>query len=98
MTVDLCQCVEVDDRAHDRVTGDHGRFLRDVWNQIGNPPQHDVLERLLNQLGKCALMLVENREHATPSDSEVRQELVKAGVLLTVLAADGTAEYTYPST
>jgi hypothetical protein len=40
---------------------------------------------------------VQNMDNQTPSESEIQRDLVKVGVLLTLLAADGTPEYSYPS-
>jgi hypothetical protein len=95
----LCTCMEVSDKAHARLTSEHGRYLRQVWLELSQwqGPQDHVFEKLVAALGQVGEKLVQNMDNQTPSESEIQRDLVKVGVLLTLLAADGTPEYSYPS-
>jgi len=92
MSVDLCQCQNVDDKASARLASPEGEFLTAVWRQTaqGNP-RYNLLEHSLEQFGKVAILLTK----ADSPDSEIYRSLVQLCVLLTALAAQGAPEYTY---
>jgi hypothetical protein len=99
MTVDLCQCQNVNEMAAKRVASDEGRFLRAVWTEVQNStPRAHTFVRLVTDIGLLGCKLVDNTE--TPgevSTTEIQRELVKIAALLTHLATSGTPEYAYPA-
>jgi len=98
-TVSLCVCAEPSDRAHARLTSEQGKYLSQVWLELSQwrGPQDHLLEKIFHALGEISTKLVDNMDTQNPSESEIQRDLVKVGVLLTLLAADGTPEYSYPS-
>lgn len=97
VTSDLCLCTEVDEKAHDRTQTNPGRFLREIFLLRSTAPAHNLVEEMAEQFGTLAMMLVRNRDGGTPPESDIRQHMIRLGILLTALASYGTPEYTYPS-
>lgn len=97
-TVDLCQCVEVDEAAFQRLNTERGKFLRVVWEQARSyEGGNHLLEAALSELGMVAMHLVKNDADRSIPDEEIYHKLANLAATVTLLAAVGTPEYAYPS-
>lgn len=98
LTLDLCQCVEVEELAYQRLASDAGQFLRAVLAEVQNAlPVDHLFERVSEQLGTLGMKIVKNDLNREVSDQEIRREIVYLVANLTILATKGTPEYAYPS-
>lgn len=98
VTIDLCLCVNPSDKANFRHVSAIGQFTRAVYEEASaNTVGRNLFEHLVEQVGQIGAALVSNLDTNSPNDNEIRQLMVKAGRTLTLLAAEGTPEYPYPS-
>jgi hypothetical protein len=100
VTLDLCQCIEVEETAYKRLNTITGTFVQEVLREAQNfehQPLDHLLERTISELGMVAMKLIQNDKDRSIPDTEVRHELVRLAATITLLAAIGTPEYAYPS-
>lgn len=97
-TVDLCQCVEVDEIASRRIASRIGRFLNDAFNVDGALiPHKHLAETILANYGAILTKIVQHDTDRSIAESEIYRDLVFLTSLLATLATSGTPEYAYPT-
>lgn len=97
--ITLCTCENPDDRAINRNESDHGKILSMIWTEIWQrKPSDNLYEELVHRVGELGQKLVEHKNNRSPAPDVILQEFVRIGALLVEFAANGTDEYSYPST
>lgn len=97
--VTLCKCEDPETSAWKRMNSDEGKFISHLWAYLENNqsmPSH-LFEDLAKNLGELGQALVQHNANRTPDAAHIFQILVRLAGTATILAADGTPEYAYPS-
>jgi hypothetical protein len=100
VTVDLCLCTDVSEKAESRLKDEHQQFLREVASLYESDEfaEDHLFAELVQEIGNVGSKLVSHTRNRTPAPAEIHRNLLRVAVLVTRIAVEGTGEYSYPAT
>jgi len=96
ITIDLCQCRDVNQSAYERTQTPEGEFLRAIEAEtVHFERTTHRFESLVKLVGELGVKLVSNADTGSPAPSDIYQTLAKIGAVTVKLGSGGTDEYPY---
>lgn len=97
ITTDLCTCIDVSFKAHNRLWSPEGRVLRAVRDEIDRarelfPQMSEGMVALMEEVGELANALIEHQKGNKPSKA-ILEEAIQVAAVAIRIAIEGDERY-----
>lgn len=102
VSLDICLCQDVDDKAHERLWASDGQTIRAIQMEIraarsAFPGNRHLMAALVEEVGELAQALIQNDRGERTSNPEVFKEAVQVAAMAIRVAVEGDQSCTYNS-